>query len=105
MKKVTQRGIGPVALLVLLALLALLAVKRRHLTAEEATDETVRSVVKVENTVRHDKYAAAALLVLITLFAFVMWTALRANQGVRPPEAKTADPGAAADGGRDPGSS
>ena len=104
MKEVTQRRIGPVALLVLLALLTLLAVKRRHLTAEEATDETVRSVVKVENTVRHDQYAAAALLVLITLFAFVMWTALRANRG-GPPEAKTAEPGAAADGGRDPGSS
>ena len=80
MKKVTQRRIGPVVLLVLLALLTLLAVKRRHLTTEEATDETVRAVVKVENTVLHDNYAIVALLALITLFAFVTWTAVRANQ-------------------------
>jgi hypothetical protein len=84
MKKATQRRISPVALLVLLVLLALLtlvAVKRRYLTAEGAIGETVGAVVKVENTVRRDKYAAGALLALITLFAFVTWAALRAKQG------------------------
>jgi hypothetical protein len=81
MKKVTERGIGAVALLVLLTLLAVLAAKRRHLTAEEATDQTVRAAVNVQNTVLHDKYALVALVAVITLFAFVTWTALRANPG------------------------
>jgi hypothetical protein len=81
MKNVTQRRIGPVALLVLLALLALLVVKRRYLTVEEATDETVRAVVKVENTLFHDQDAVVILLALITMFAFVTWTVLRANRG------------------------
>jgi hypothetical protein len=81
MKKVTERRTGLVALLVLLALLTVLAVKRRHLTTEEATDDTVRVVVKVQNTILHDKYALLAVLALITLFVFVTWTALRANQG------------------------
>jgi len=70
MKKVTRLKLGPVTLLVLLALLTLLVVKREHLTAEEAEDTVVR-----------DKYAAVAFLALMALFAFVTWTALRANEG------------------------
>jgi hypothetical protein len=80
MKKVTRLKIGPVALVVLLVLLTLLAVKRRHMTAEEAVDDTVRVVVKMEDTVVRDKYAAVAFLGLVALFTFVMWTALRANE-------------------------
>jgi hypothetical protein len=88
MKKVTRLKIGPVALLVLLALLTLLVVKRKHLTAEKAEDEAVRAVVKLENTVVRDKHAAVAFLAVIALFGFVMWTALRANEG----EAKAKPP-------------
>jgi hypothetical protein len=80
MKKVTRRKIGPVALLVLLALLTLLVVKRKHLTAEEAEGDAVRVVVKLENTVVRDGYAAVAFLTVMALFAFVMGTALRANE-------------------------
>jgi hypothetical protein len=81
MKKATELGIGPVALLVLLVLLALLVVKRSHLTAEEATDDAVREVVKVEDTLLRDNYVLVAVLVVTTLFGFVTWTAVRANQG------------------------
>jgi len=62
MKKVTRLKLGPVTLLVLLALLTLLVVKREHLTAEEAEDDAVRAVVKLEDTVVRDKYAAVAFL-------------------------------------------
>jgi hypothetical protein len=81
MKKLTPLKIGPVALLVLLALLTLLVVKRKDLTVEEGDDGAVRAVVKLEDTVDRDKDAAVAFLALIALFAFVMWTALRANEG------------------------
>jgi hypothetical protein len=81
MGKGTRLKIGPVAVLVLLALLTLLVVKRRHLTAEEAVDEAARPVVKVGDTVVRDERAAVAVIVLVALFAFVMWTALRAKEG------------------------
>ena len=81
MKKGTRLKIGPVALLVLLALLTLLVVKRKDFTAEEAEDDAVRAVVMLEDTVVHDDFAAVAFLALMALFAFVTWTALRANQG------------------------
>ena len=81
MKNVTRLKVGPIALLVLLALLTLLVVKRRHLTAEEAEDDAVRVVVKLEHTVVRDAYAAVAFLALVALFAFVTWTALRAKEG------------------------
>jgi hypothetical protein len=81
MKKVTRRKIGPLALLLLLALLTLLAVKRKHLTAEEAVDDAVRPVVKMADTVVRHERAAVALLALMALFAFVMWSALRTNEG------------------------
>jgi hypothetical protein len=96
MKKPTRLKFGPVALLVLLALLALLAVKRQHLTAEEAVDEGVREVVRVGDTVVRRKYAGVALLAvigLLALLAFVTWTALRANEGEdkAPPPAGRGD--------------
>ena len=73
--------IGPVVVLVLLALLTLLVVKRKHLTAEEAEDDAVRAVVKLGDPVVRDGHAAVAFLALMALFAFVTWTALRANEG------------------------
>jgi hypothetical protein len=85
MKKSTFRL---VVLLVLLALLTLLVVKRKYLTAQEAEDDAVRAVVKLEDTVVRDDDAAVAFLALVALFAFVTWTALRANQGedkAKPP--------------------
>jgi hypothetical protein len=81
MKQVIRLKIGPVALLVLLALLTLLVVKRRYLTAEEAEDDTVRTVAKLEHPVVHDEFAAVAFLALMALFVFVTWTALRTNDG------------------------
>jgi hypothetical protein len=81
MKKVTRLKIGPVVLLVLLALLTLLAIHRRGVTAEEAEDEAVGEVVKLEDTVVRHEPAAVAFLALTALFAFVTWTALRANEG------------------------
>jgi hypothetical protein len=81
MQKVTRLKIGPVALLVLLALLTLLWVHRKGLTAEEAEGEAGGAVVQLEDTVVRDKYAAVAFLGLVALFAFVTWTALRANEG------------------------
>src|SRR5262245_18911246 len=80
MKTGTRLKIGPVALLVFLALLTLLVVKRQHLTTEEAQDDTVRTVVKLKDTVVRHERAAVAFLALMALFAFVTWTALRANK-------------------------
>jgi uncharacterized membrane protein len=81
MRKVTRRQVWPIALLVLLALLAYLAVHRKGETAEEAEDEAVEAVVKVEEKVGRDDYVVAAFLGVTALFAFVMWTALRAKEG------------------------
>jgi hypothetical protein len=81
MDKGTGLKIGPVAVLVLLAVLTLLAVKRKHVTAEEAVDEAVRPVVKLGDTAVRDERAAVAFIVLVALFAFVTWTALRAKEG------------------------
>ena len=78
MGKGARLKIGPVAVLVLLALLTLLVVKRKHLTAEEAEDDAVRTAVQLGDTVDRDKYAAVAIIALVALFAFVMWSALRA---------------------------
>jgi hypothetical protein len=85
MKMVTRLKIGPVVLLVLVALLTLLAVKRKYLTAEEAEADAVRTVVKVEDTVVRDRHAPIAVLALIALFGFVMWTAIQAKEGEDKP--------------------
>jgi hypothetical protein len=67
--------------LVLLVLLTLLVVKRQNLTAEEAQDEAVGTVVRLKDmAVRHED-RVVAFLGLTALFAFVMWTALRAKEG------------------------
>ena len=75
--KVTRLKIGPVAVLVLLALLALVTVYR----ARHADEEPVGAVVKLGDRVVHDSHATVAVVVLVALFAFVMWTALRAHEG------------------------
>jgi hypothetical protein len=96
MKKEARFKIGPVALLVLLALLTILVVKRKHLTAEEAVDEAVRPVVKLEATSSRDEYAAVAILALLALFAIVTWAALRVNEGedkAMPPAGESSESG------------
>jgi hypothetical protein len=101
MKKLTQLKIGPIAVLVLLALLTVLVVKRQHLTAEESADDGVRTVVKVKDTIARDEFAAVAFLALIALFAFVVWTAVRANEGkgkVTPPAGDSSTSGTRASG-------
>jgi hypothetical protein len=101
MKKVTQLKIGPIAVLVLLALLTVLVVKRQHLTAEEAADDGVGTVVKVKDTVARDEFAAVAFLALIALFAFVVWTAVRAHEGkgkASPPAGDSSTSGTRASG-------
>ena len=94
MKKATRLKTGPVALLVLLALLTFLVVKRRYLTAEGAGDAAVGTVVKLGDTVYRDEYATVAFIALVALFAFVTWTALRANEG----EDKAMPPGGESSG-------
>jgi hypothetical protein len=94
MKEVTRLKILPVALLLLLVLLTLLVVKRKHLTAEEAVDGAVRVVVKAEDTVVRDKYAPLGFLGLTALFAFVLWTALRAKEGEGKPIPPAREPSA-----------
>jgi hypothetical protein len=82
MEKVTRLKIAPVTLLVLLALLTLLVAKRhKEHPIEEAEEDAVRTVVKLEDVVVHDGHAAVAFVALIALFAFVMWTAVGANKG------------------------
>jgi hypothetical protein len=70
-----------VAGLVLLALLTLLVVKRANLTADEATDDAVGVVVQLKDMVDRHEYAAVAILALMAVFAFVLWTALGAREG------------------------
>ena len=67
--------------LVLLVLLTLLVVKRQHLTTKEAQDGAVWTVVELKDMAGRRKYAVPAFLGLTALFAFVMWTALRAKEG------------------------
>jgi hypothetical protein len=77
MKKVARLKIGPVAVLVLLALLVLVAVYRQRHTDEEP----VAAAVKLGDRAVHDRHATVAVVGLAALFAFVMWTALRAKEG------------------------
>jgi hypothetical protein len=81
MKKESRLKVAPFALLVLLVMLTLLVVKRVDLTAEEAEVDTEREVGKLGNTLLKDGHAAVAFLVVMALFALVMWAALRANKG------------------------
>jgi hypothetical protein len=66
--------------LVLLALIALLAIHRKGLTADEAAEEGVGVVVRLEDDVFRDEYRTVATLAVIAMFAFVMWTVLRAKK-------------------------
>jgi hypothetical protein len=84
MNKESGHTIAAAALLLLLVVFILLVAKRRDLRVEEAEDDTVQTVVRVENTVVHDKYAASALLATLALFAFVIWTVLRGKSGEDP---------------------
>jgi protein-S-isoprenylcysteine O-methyltransferase Ste14 len=76
MRKMTRLKIGPAAVLVLLALLVVAAVYR----ARHTDEEPVGTVVKLGDRVVHDSHATVAVVGLVALFAFVVWTALRANE-------------------------
>ena len=76
MRKIARLKISPVAVLVLLALLVLVAVYRQRHTDEEP----VGAVVNLGDRAVHDSHATVAVVILVALFAFVMWTALRANE-------------------------
>jgi hypothetical protein len=82
--------------LVLLVLLTLLVVKRQNLTAEEAQDDAVGTVVQLKDMVVRHEYRVVAFVGLTALFAFAMWIALRANEGEdkappRPGESSASD--------------
>jgi hypothetical protein len=77
----TRRTIRLVALLVLLALVAYLAAHRKGLTTNQAVGEAAGTVVEGGSMAARDRYAIVASLVLVALFGFVMWTAVRANKG------------------------
>jgi hypothetical protein len=85
MKKASRFTIASAGLLVLLALLTILVVKHRHLTPEEAAAGAVRATVKAGITVLKDDKAVGAVLVLVALFVFVIWTVLRAGEGEDKP--------------------
>jgi hypothetical protein len=56
---------------------------------------------QVEDTIDRDEFAAVAFLALIALFAFVTWTAVRANQGedkASPPARESSASGTTASG-------
>jgi hypothetical protein len=76
MKMVTRLKVSPVVLLVLLVVLLLMVLLHKGLTPEEAE----RRVVDLEGSVVHDSFATVAFVALVALFAFVMWTALSANE-------------------------
>jgi len=83
MTKDTRFSVAPVVVLVLLVLLMLLAVHRR-LTVREAEE----AVVTVHTRVVRDSYSTVVLVAMVTLFGYMVWTVLRANQG----EAKSMPP-------------
>jgi hypothetical protein len=79
MKNVTGLRVAPFAVLVVLLLLAYLAVHREAMTLERAEDEAMDVPADVVKNVGRDKYVAVAIVGVIALFAFVIWTALRAR--------------------------
>ena len=64
----------------MLGLVAILLIKRKDMTAEEAVDDAVRPIATAERTVLRDDYAGTAFVVLVALFAFVVWTVLKGNK-------------------------
>jgi hypothetical protein len=73
------------SILLLLALLALLAIHRNGLTADEAAQKGVGVAVRVTKDAFHNEYRTVAVLALIALFAFVIWTVVRAHTGENKP--------------------
>jgi hypothetical protein len=80
MKQLTRLKVGPVALLVLLALLTFLVVKRKDLTTEEAEAGAVRTAVDMGRMSVRDRHAVVAFVVLMALFGFLTWAAMRAHE-------------------------
>src|SRR5262249_44563125 len=76
MKKDTRSNVAPVALLILLALVMLVAVHRAF-----RADEVEKAAIKAGDKIVRDSHSTAAFVVIVTLFGYVLWTALRANQG------------------------
>lgn len=68
------------AFLVLLTLLIYLWNHRKGLTVGQAVGETVEVVDKASGDALHNEYRAVTVLALIAMFAFVMWTVLRAKE-------------------------
>jgi hypothetical protein len=64
--------------LVLLALIALLWIHRNGLTADEAVGKSAGVVVRLTVDASYNEYRAVTVLAVIAMFAFVMWTVLRA---------------------------
>jgi hypothetical protein len=85
MQNASRRYARFIVLLMLLALLAVLVAKRQALRIDEAEDEAVQAVVTVKNTVVRDEYVAGAVLVVLALFGFVIWAAIRAEQEKNKP--------------------
>jgi len=66
--------------LLLLALLALLTIHRNGLTVDQAAEKGVGVVVRVTDDAFHNEYRTVAVLALMAIFAFVIWTVLRAHK-------------------------
>jgi hypothetical protein len=78
MKKDKRLNVAPGALLlILLGMLILLAVYKRLTTAEEVE----KAAVIVEHHAVRDSHSPVAVVAMVALFAYVTWTALRANRG------------------------
>jgi hypothetical protein len=86
--RMTRQTIRLATLLVFLALVAYLVVHPNGLTTNQAVGEVEGEAVEVGRMAVRDKYAIIASLVLVALFGFVMWAAIRANKGedeAKPP--------------------
>ena len=66
--------------LLLLALVALLAIHRHGLTIDQAAEKGVGVAVRVKDDAFYNEYRTVAVLALIAIFAFVIWTVLRAKK-------------------------
>jgi hypothetical protein len=76
MKKDTRLGFGPGAiLLVLVGVLMLLAVRQGF-----TPHDLEKTAVKVEDNVVNDSYLKVAVIAMVVLFAYVIWTVLTAKQ-------------------------
>jgi hypothetical protein len=71
--KWTRLNVGSVVLLVLLALLIVLWLERRGVAVDLAAGD---ALLKVEHAALRDNHARAAVLIVIALFSFLVWTVL-----------------------------